>query len=704
MSFRAKRKGDPTLKDRRPAVKPAGFAARRVIVVALSSALLLSGCAARRAYQSGRELYDQGNFDQAVIHYTKALALDPGNLEYAKNLERAKVKAAQYHFDNGQKLADAGQQEAALLEYQQAIQLDPTNKYILAQRDKAMAAMESAQAERRAAKTPVEQAKEEAEAGPPQLPTLINPRANVPLVLKFRDTGVKQIYEYLGKIAGINMLFDRDLRDDPFSIDIANVTFKEALDLVLLLNSHFVKPINSHTLLVIPDSRNKRQQYEDQVVRTFYLSNADINQVVNHLRAVLKVTNISQNTTLNAITVRDTPSVIELTNLVVDQLDKAPPEIIVDVEILEISRTKFKELGTALSSYSVGGSIVQPDGGEGAAAIALPRLTHLDQSMVLLTLPSASFRFMLEETETKTIARPQIRAQEAQQVTVRIGDQVPIPTTTFAQGVNQVTPITNFQYRDIGLNIDLTPLRIHHDGDTTITMTFQLNSITSPGSGATPPTFGNRQVTTTIRLHDGETTLLTGLLQDQERSALQGVPWLAKLPVIGKLFGSSAKTVTETDIVLTLTPHIVRLPEITAIDLSAIYVGPEASLGTGGGGGGAPVPPTPAPTPPQQPSRAVRPGQQPGGAQPDQPQNIFDIFRRQQEEQQKQRQQQGEQPSPFGGTIQGVPQQPPPQPDQKDDNPQSLRLDPDDPKTESATAWLTGGSYDGLVPAATDRV
>jgi general secretion pathway protein D len=338
----------------------------------------------------------------------------------------------------------------------------------------------------------------------------------------------------------------------------------------------------------------------------------------------------------------------------------------VDVEILEISRTKMKELGTSLSTYSVGASLVQPDGGDMASAIALPRLTHLDQSMVLLTLPSLVFHFLLENTETKTIARPQIRAQETQQVTVRIGDQVPIPTTTFAQGVNTVTPITNFQYRDIGLNIDMTPVRIHHDGDTTITLTFQLNSITSPGSGSTPPTFGNRQVTTTIRLHDGETTLLTGLLQDQERSSLQGVPGLANLPIIGKLFGSSAKTVTETDIVLTLTPHIVRLPEITAADMASIYVGPESSLGTGGGG--APAPPIPTPAPAQQPARAGRPAQ-PQGSQPDQPQNIFDIFRRQQEEQQKRQQQEGAQPSPFGGPI----QTPPPQ---EQDKPQSLLLVP----------------------------
>jgi general secretion pathway protein D len=413
---------------------------------------------------------------------------------------------------------------------------------------------------------------------------------------------------------------------------------------------------------------------------------------------VLKVTNISQNTTLNAITVRDTPSVIDLTGVVVDQLDKAPPEIMVDVEILEISRTKFKQLGTALSAYSVGASIVQPDGAEGAPAIALPRLTSLDQSLVLLTLPSALFNFLSEDTETKTIARPQIRAQEAQQVTVRIGDQVPIPTTTFAQGVNQVTPITNFQYRDIGLNIDLTPVRIHHDGDTTITLTFQLNSITSPGSGTTPPTFGNRQVTSTIRLHDGETTLLSGLLQDEERTSLQGIPWLARLPVVGKLFGASTKSVTEKDIVLTLTPHIVRLPEITPADLASIYVGPESSLGTGGGGG--PVPPTPVPTPAQPPGRTGRPaGPQGGAQQPDQPQNIFDIFRRQQEEQQKLRQQEppGETApqSPFGGPIQTTP--PPKEPD--DDNQSLLQL-PHGTPLPSGSAQVDGTRVAGLAGPA----
>jgi len=359
------------------------------------------------------------------------------------------------------------------------------------------------------------------------------------------------------------------------------------------------------TVVVIPDTPAKRREYEEDVVRTFYLSNADLKETMDLLRLVLDARRISPTTGTNALTIKDTPERITAAARVLAAIDKARPEVIIEVELLEVDRTKLAEYGLQIASPGspgINGSVAIDQGAN--SSVTLHTLRNLtDADILLANLPSLYYRLLKSDTNTRILANPQLRTLEGTPAQARFGERVPVPVTTFAPiatGGTPQQPITSYNYENIGVNIDIVP-RTHHDDDVTLQLKVSVTSISGTGFGGLP-TIGNREINTSIRLRDGETNMLAGLIRDDERTQLDGIPGVSDIPLVGKLFAHTTKNATQTDIILTLTPHIVRVLDLSEVDLRPFRVGRDSL---------APLTDLPAVEPPKEPE-VKKPGG-PGG-------------------------------------------------------------------------------------------
>jgi general secretion pathway protein D len=424
------------------------------------------------------------------------------------------------------------------------------------------------------------------------------------------DASSRAMFMTLARFAGISIIFDPSFRDVPVSLDLQRPTFPEALSTLAATTHNFYRVTGQRTITIIPDTPAKRREYEEEIVRTFPLSNADLKETQDLLRVVIDARRLSPITAMNAITIKDTPERVEAAAKIISAIDKARPEVIIDTELLEVDRTRLLEYGLQIASAGspgISGSVtIDPQ------ALTLNKLRNLTSSDVLLTgVPSLYYRLLKSDTATRTLANPQLRTADGIAATARFGDRVPIPVTTFAPiatGGVQQQPITSFVYENIGVNIDITP-RTHHDDDVTLALRVEVSSVSGTGFGDLP-TFGNRQINTQIRLRDGETNLLAGLIRDNERRVLDGVAGLVDIPVIGRLFARNRLERTETDIVLMLTPHIVRVLDLTEADLRPFRVGRDS---------GAPLVELPGAPDRDEPQPGAQPIPLPGAIQPTPP-------------------------------------------------------------------------------------
>jgi general secretion pathway protein D len=578
-----------------------------------------TGCATNAAIRDARLAEAQQDFDRAVIEYAKAVRAHPDDRNARASLEQAKLRAAQDHFTRARRLASVGKLEEALIEYQISLELNPTNQTIQDE-------MRTARAQMRA-KIAVN------EEGKTRLETLIAQSLQAPLpgnelpddialpdTLIFREASAREVLTAIAKFADVSIVFDPTFRDQPITIDLRKVELSQALDDVASATRNFWRVNGQRTVLIIPDTPAKRREYEDEIVRIFYLSNADLKETVDILRIVVDARRISAVTGTNAITLKDTPERITAAGRIISAIDKARPEVVIDVELLEVDRTRLKEYGLQIASPGV------PEGISGQVDInregfTLHDLRNLTQSDVFLTgLPALFYRALKSDTATRVLANPQLRTSEGMPAQARFGERVPVPVTIFAPiaaGGVQTQPITSFNYENIGVNIDLTP-RTHHDDDVSLAVKIEVSSISGQGFGGLP-TFGNRAISTVIRLKDGETNMLAGLIRDNERTVLSGVPGLVDIPVVGRLFAHNKRETQETDIILTLTPRIVRVLDLEAEDLAPFRVGRDS---------GAPLIDIPLPAPPPKPPAEpieqpipplAPPAGQPTPAQPIQP-------------------------------------------------------------------------------------
>ena len=416
----------------------------------------------------------------------------------------------------------------------------------------------------------------------------------LPDTLMFRDASAQVVFLAIGKYGDLSIGFDPTYRDQPVTVDLRKVTLAEALNSVTSMTRTFWKSNGQRGVTIVPDTPAKRREYEEEIVQVFYLSNADLKETIDILRIVVDARRIAALTAINAISIKDTAERISAAGKIISAIDKARPEVVIDVELLEVDRTRLKEYGLQIASPGSSGLsgqvTINPE------VNTLRELRSLTQSDVLLTgLPGLYYRLLKTDTATRVLANPSLRTSEGIAAQARFGERVPVPVTTFAPiaaGGVQTQPITSFNYENIGVNIDITP-RTHHDDEVSLAVRIEVSNISGTGFQDLP-TFGNRSINTVIRLKDGETNMLAGLIRDDERRVMNGIPGLSDIPVIGSLFANNRRESQQTDIILTLTPRIVRVLNLTEGDLARIRVGRDS---------GAPLIdiPLPAPLPPVRP-------------------------------------------------------------------------------------------------------
>lgn len=539
-------------------------------------AIGMVGCTSTRSSRQAEIAAQLGNWDQAVVEYMKAVEADPVNIEYRAALLRAKIKASEEHFAKAKRYQQAKVYERALIELQQAVELDPTNQYAEAELANVRAHLEAAGK----GTTTIEEMKKKTSGTRPQ-PPMLNPRSDKPISLAFPEpTSIFQIYRALGKAFGINILFDPNLKDQEISLELEEVTAQSALETLMRASGHFYKVQDEHTIIIAADTPQNRRTYEDLVIQTFFLSNAEVKDMMTILRSLVDAKKIATNEQLNAIILRDTADKVKVAERIIESNDKAKAEVVIDVELMQLDTSKLRDLGVGLSQYSITQTL--DTGGENVP-LRLSDLEFLNQSNWTLSIPSFVYNFLKQSSDAQLLARPQLRISEGEKARLVIGDRVPIPVTTFntANTVGgNIVPITSFQYQDVGITIEIEP-RVHHNKEVTLKIKVEVSNISGfiEGSGGQQqPRIGTRTIDSTIRLKDGETNFLAGLIRTDESSQESGVAGLSEIPILGRLFSSKKSNGSRSDIILTLTPHIIRNAEITEEDLLPIWVGTESNI------------------------------------------------------------------------------------------------------------------------------
>jgi general secretion pathway protein D len=556
---------------------PLARANRCAAAVLVAALAITTACATAAGMRRGRQAELAQDYDRAVVEYTKVARANPASVDARMALERVKLRAAEAHAVRGRRLAGLERYEEAVVEYQLASELNPTD----AQVDAAL----------RAARQKLRTKLAVTRAGRTELQSLIDRTRDLPVPGTDLPDGVKlpgslvfgngatskAVFLTVGRFANISTIFDSAFRDQPLSIDLRNATLADALAALTASTHTFYKVTAPRTITIIPDTVAKRREYEESIIRTIYLSNADVKETIDLLRVVVDIRQISPITATNSISIKDTPERVAAAAKLIAAIDKARPEVVIDVELLEVNRTKLLDFGLQIASPGSQGISGTADVNRNDFRLAnLKNLTGAD--VFLSGLPGLYYRLLKSDTATRTLANPQLRTAEGLTASARFGEEVPVPVTTFAPiaagGVN-TQPITSYTYRNVGVNIDITP-RLHHDDDVSLTLKVTLSSLSANTGFGGLPTFGNREISTTIRLKDGETNMLAGLIRDDERTVLSGVPGLSDIPILGRLFADTRRDTQQTDIILTLTPHIVRILELTESDLRPFRLGRES--------------------------------------------------------------------------------------------------------------------------------
>jgi type II secretory pathway component GspD/PulD (secretin) len=596
-------------------------------------AAIVSGCTAGRAFRKGRDEVRLGNWDAAVTHFTRAVQEDPDNAVYKIELERAMQAAAREHISRARDLEEKDQLDAALLEYRRAIELDATNR-LAAARVTELEKVIRDRIEKSRPRPNIERLRDEARA---QATILLDPTSRVPLKLNFGNSSLKDILNFLGTNSGINITYDQTFQDKPYAVNLEGVTLEQALQQIMTANQKFYKVLDPKTIIVIDDNPTKHAQYDDLVVKVFYISHVEAQELSQMVNTIMRIPQMAvqpqmmANKTANTITVRATAQVVDVIERVIRANDKPRAEVVIDVQILEVNRARAKQFGINLNAYALGFTFspeVAPPN-TSAPPVAPPsspppfNVNTISQGVstadFYMSIPTALVRFLESDDQTKTIAKPQLRGAEGQKLTLNLGDDIPVLQTVFgaaAQGGFASIPQSSYSYRSVGVNLEVTP-RVTYDGE--IILELVIENSTLGGSidvgGQLAPTFGTRKVSTRLRLREGESNLLAGLLRERDRKTLRGFPGILRLPVFKQFLSDNDQQIEQTDIVMLLTPHIVRTHELTAEDLAPIYIGTQQNVGLSG------PPPLIAPPPEPVPSvgEATRtitpstPGVTPGG-------------------------------------------------------------------------------------------
>jgi general secretion pathway protein D len=561
---------------------------------------------AKSLFNKGKEAEVRQNYEQAYDFYKQAFDKNPADISYRAAFERLRFLAGASHVHRGQLLREAGRLQEALVEFEKASEIDPSSEIARQeiQVTKHMIDTAKAPAPQPSASAPgvLDRMLQNA-GGPVQLGAL----PSVPITLKFSTEDTKVIYETIGKLAGINVLFDPDYTSRRIKIELNSVSLLDALQIVAMQSRTFWRPVTPNTIFVAADNPAKRKEVEQSVIKTFYLSNlsqpTELQDVVNAMRQILEIQRIQPLPSENAIVVRGNPDQLALAGKLVDDLDRAKPEVVVDVAVLQISKDKTRTLGinpptsmtvqlqpnvtTTNPTTNPNGTTTNPTTGttgtSTGTSINLNSLADLNATDFQVSISPANITALLQDSSTKLIQNPQIRSVDGQKASLKIGDRIPIATGSFQPGIGGVgiNPLVNtqFQYQDVGVNIDVTP-RVHGNGDVTLKVTMDISAVTGQSNigGISQPIIGQRKIEHEVNLREGEASLMGGMLEDLNSKSLSGIPGLAQIPLLKYLFGQTQTEHRQTETVFVLIPHIVRRQVLTALNEEAIDVGTASAI------------------------------------------------------------------------------------------------------------------------------
>jgi general secretion pathway protein D len=556
---------------------------------------------AKDLFAKGQDAEARQQYEAAYDFYKQAYDLKPKDLRYRAAFEHIRFEAASAIVHRGQKLRDEGKLDDAVAEFQKALSIDPSlfiAKQELIRTQKMINDQRNPPPQAAGPPSGLLQRVHEA-AGPVELA----PISNIPITVKLTDKS-DTVYRTIGQLAGINVLLDPDYTPRPIKVELNGVTLEEALEITALESKTFWRPVTANTIFVAADNPAKRKELEQSVLKTFYLTNlsqpTELQDVVNAIRAVLDVQRVQQLLSQNALVVRGTPDQIALAQKLVEDLDKARPEVIIDIAIMQVSKDRSHTLGlnpptsatiqlqnninttttTGTTTSGTGATVTQSTG---TNSINLNTLGNLNATNFQVTIPAANLSFVMGASDTKLLQNPQIRALDGQKASLKIGDRVPVATGSFQPGIGGVgiNPLVNtqFQYLDVGVNIDITP-RVHANGEVTLKMVMDVSAVTGQQNigGISQPIIGQRKIEHEIRLKDGEANLLGGILEDQQTKQLSGIPGLAQIPILKYLFGQTTQDHSENEIVFAIVPHIIRATDVNEINQRAIQIGTATTI------------------------------------------------------------------------------------------------------------------------------
>ena len=610
------------------------------------AAILSAADAAKSLFEKGVKAEARGDYEAAFEFFKAAYQAKPSELKYRVPYERTRILASASKVKRGQKLRDQGSLPEALTLFQQALEVDPSNDLAAQEIRRTQAMMQKGTSgpgqagagppSRRDEDDPLRQRLESA-SGPVSLSQI----PDVPLsALEMNNEDSKVLYETIGKLANINVLFDPDYTSRRLSLRLQKVNLQEALDILALESRTFWRPVTPNTIFVAQDTQAKRRELEQNVVKTFYLGNVsgptDLQDIVNAIRTVLEVQRIQQIPSQSAIVIKGTPDQLALASKMIDDIDKSKPEVIVDVYVMQVRRDKLRNLGitppqnlqvalqgtNTTSSSSGSGSTTGTTSGGG---LNFNDLQHLNSTNYAVTIDSVKAVAIFSDADSKILQSPRIRATDNEKATLTIADKIPIATGSFGTPLGVGTAVgavgvnTQFNYTDVGVKMEITP-RVHPDGQVTLKTSMEISNLNGSQTigGITQPIISTRKVEHTIRLADGETNLLGGILEVQDTKTTSGAPLLGEIPILKYLFTSTSREHVTNELVFLLIPHIVRGQELNDMNRRAFDVG----TGTGSidlriaarptsPSTTAAAAPAPATSAPSQPPTPVTPSRQP---------------------------------------------------------------------------------------------
>lgn len=616
----------------------------RLAAFAIILCLGFSGVAEART-RKGERLLRQGqqaelakDYEKALDLFEQALSSDPRDAAYQMAVNRARFRAAQARVASGQDLRKQGKLEEALADFEKAFAIDPGSSIAeqeiirtreMIEREKKKAADPSRQDEPDTRSlTPAQVAQQRTMEKVERMRSLpeLKPLSPQPINLKMNGQPPKVLFETVGKLAGINVLFDPDFTQQPGrpqSVEFMNATLEEALDHLAVMTKSFWKPLSESSIFVTQDNTTKRRDYEEQVMKVFYLTNVntpqELQEIATNVRSICDIRRLFTYNAQMAIIVRAEADRVALAEKLIADLDKPKAEVVVDILVMEISRSRSRDLAATMTPNGINTPItydkgVQAPSGSGEGTGSSSSSTSIVGRKVSvegysIVLPNGLLRAAIRDGQARILQSPQVRAADSFKASLKIGDRVPIASGSFQPGIGGVgiNPLVNtqFQYQDVGVNVDITP-KIHWPDEVSMHVEVDISNVREriEIGGIEQPVIGQRKVVFDVRLREGEANILGGLVQTQESRTVSGLPFISSVPLLGRLFSTETLERSENELLFVLVPHVVRSPEIREDNLRPVAVGGDQVVKVGfaprrtAGATAAPAPSaTPAPSP-----------------------------------------------------------------------------------------------------------